>query len=83
MTITPNSTPHQPVRSATKVPFFCNSAVNYHRTAVKMQLMCDQIKSMRNNEQMMNSFGQLSAAVSNQMGQVDTMNMAQNLQTFN
>jgi hypothetical protein len=45
--------------------------------------MCDQIKSMRNNEQMMNSFGQLSAAVSNQMGQVDTMNMAQNLQTFN
>ena len=31
----------------------------------------------------MNTFGQLSHAVSTQMNQVDTMNMAQNMQMFN
>ena len=28
---------------------YFNSALNYTRTAIKMELMCDQIKSMKNN----------------------------------
>lgn len=45
--------------------------------------MCDQIKSMKNNEKMMNTFGQLSHAVSTQMNNIDSVQMAQNLQMFN
>ncbi len=45
--------------------------------------MCDQIKSMKNNEKMMQTFGNLSYAVSAQMNQVDTTKMAENLQMFN
>lgn len=45
--------------------------------------MCDQIKSMKNNEKMMQTFGNLSYAVSAQMNQMDTAKMAENLQMFN
>lgn len=66
-----------------KVIKFNMKALNYHRTAVKMELMCDQIKSMKNNEKMMETFGNLSNAVSTQMNQFDTTKMAENLQMFN
>ena len=74
---------HLPLRREANVNNFIIKALNYQRTAVKMELMCDQIKSMKNNEKMMQTFGNLSQAVSTQMNQVDTTKMAENLQMFN
>lgn len=45
--------------------------------------MCDQVKSMRNNEKMMNDFGQMTQIVSQQMSQMDTTKMYQQMQMFN
>ena len=59
------------------------AALNYQRTAVKMELMCDQIKSMRNNEKMVATFNQMTGLVSQQMGQLDTVKMADQMQMFN
>lgn len=57
--------------------------MNYQRTAIKMDLMCDQVKSMQNNEKMVATFSQMTNLVSQQMGQMDTVGMAQNMQLFN
>lgn len=48
-----------------------------------MELMCDQIKSMQNNEKMVNTFNNMTNLVSQQMNQIDTVKMAENLQRFN
>ena len=57
--------------------------MNYQRTAIKMDLMSDQVKSMQNNEKMVATFSQMTNLVSQQMGQMDTVGMAQNMQLFN
>ncbi len=45
--------------------------------------MCDQVKSMQNNEKMINTFNYMTGMVSQQMGQMDTAKMAENMQLFN
>ena len=45
--------------------------------------MCDQIKSMRNNEKMTQTFTQMTAVVSQQMNQMDTVKMSENMSAFN
>lgn len=45
--------------------------------------MCDQVKSMQNNEKMVNTFNNMTNLVSQQMGQIDTAKMADQLQMFN
>ena len=62
---------------------WCMSVLNYQRTAVKMELMCDQIKSMQNNEKIAQTFTQMTGLVSQQMNQMDTVKMYENMQTFN
>lgn len=74
---------HQLPRKDHKVNRIPNSAINYQRTAIKMQLMCDQVKSMQNNEKMVNTFNNMTNLVSQQMGQIDTAKMADQLQMFN
>ena len=39
---------------------FFDIATNYQLTAIKMELMCDQVKTMRNNEQMVHTFGNMT-----------------------
>jgi len=38
--------------------------------------MCDQVKSMQNNEKMINTFSSMTAMVNQQMSQIDTAKMA-------
>lgn len=45
--------------------------------------MCDQIKTMKNNEKLVMTFNGMSTLVSQQMSQIDTAKMAQNMQLFN
>ena len=45
--------------------------------------MCDQIKSMKNNEKMVQTFSNMTQLVSQQMGQMDTVKMAENMGMFN
>ena len=45
--------------------------------------MCDQIKTMKNNEKLATTFNSMSTLVSQQMSQIDTAKMAQNIQIFN
>ena len=40
-----------------------------------MELMCDQVKSMKNNEQMVNTFSNMTNLVSEQMAQMDNAKM--------
>ena len=75
------SCPHP--KSTTKVFSVLMVALNYQRTAVKMELMCDQVKSMKNNEKMAATFNQMTGLVSQQMGQLDTAKMADQMQMFN
>lgn len=51
-------------------------ALNYQRTAIKMELMCEQVKSMQNNEKTINTFNYMAGIVGQQMGQFDTVKMA-------
>jgi hypothetical protein len=45
--------------------------------------MCDQIKTMKNNEKTVNTFNYMTNIVSQQMNQIDTVKMAENMQLFN
>ena len=45
--------------------------------------MCDQIKTMKNNEKLVMTFNSMSTLVGQQMSQIDTAKMAQNMQLFN
>lgn len=45
--------------------------------------MCDQIKTMKNNEKTVGTFNYMTQLVSQQMGQLDTVKMAENMQLFN
>lgn len=43
---------------------------------MKMEFMCGQIKSMKNNEAFVNAFSNLTQAATNQMGNFDATKMA-------
>lgn len=60
----------------TEGTFVIDIALNYQRTAIKMELMCEQVKSMQNNEKTINTFNYMAGVVSQQMGQFDTVKMA-------
>ena len=45
--------------------------------------MCDQVKSQQNNEKMINTFSSMTTMVTQQMNQIDTAKMAENMQLFN
>lgn len=62
---------------------FFDIATNYQLTAIKMELMCDQVKTMRNNEQMVHTFGNMTRMVSQQMSQMDNAKMFEQMQLFN
>lgn len=51
-------------------------AINFQRTAAKMDIMCDRIKSMKNNEQTVAMFGKMSHAINQQMNSLDAVKMA-------
>lgn len=60
----------------TKVRIIIIQALNFQRTAVKMDIMCDRIKSMKNNETLVNTFGKMAQVVNQQMNNVDAVKMA-------
>ncbi|XP_031505845.1 uncharacterized protein LOC116268266 [Nymphaea colorata] len=62
---------------------FFNLAQNCERTAMKMEFMCGQIKSMRNNEAYINAFSALTQAATQQMGNFDAATMANQMEVFN
>ena len=45
--------------------------------------MCDQVKSMKNNEKMVSTFTNMTNLVNQQMSQIDTASMMQKMQLFN
>ena len=45
--------------------------------------MCDQVKSMKNNEKMVATFTNMAQLVNQQMSQVDSTKMAEQMQMFN
>ena len=45
--------------------------------------MCDQIKSMKNNEKMVATFTNMTQMVNQQMSQIDSTKMAEQMQMFN
>ena len=61
---------------------FKNLALNYQRTAAKMDIMCQRIKSNANNEQLINSFSNLTQVISQQMDQTDMVKMTQSMQSL-
>jgi hypothetical protein len=44
-----------------------------------MDVMCDRIKSMKSNEQIVGMFGKMTQAINQQMNQVDAVQMAQSM----
>ena len=54
-------------------------ALNFQRTAIKMEIMCDRIKSMKANEQMVTMFGKMTQTINQQMNSVDAVQMAQSM----
>lgn len=58
-------------------------ALSTQRIALKMDFMCGQVKSMRSNEQMVNSFSNLTQVASQQMGNFNFEKMATQLDVFN
>lgn len=63
--------------------FNTNSALSTQRIALKMEFMCGQIKSMKTNENFVNSFSQLTQVASQQMGNLNFENMSVQLDQFN
>lgn len=48
-----------------------------------MDIMCDRIKSMKNSENLVAMFGNMSNAINQQMNSVDAVQMAQSMETLN
>ena len=63
-------------KKKTKVHFNLSLAINFQRTAAKMDIMCDRIKSMKNSENLVAMFGKMSNAINQQMNSVDAVQMA-------
>ena len=58
-------------------------SLSTQRIALKMEFMCGQIKSMKTNENFVNSFSQLTQVASQQMGNLNFENMSVQLDQFN
>ena len=41
-----------------------------------MDIMCDRIKSMKANEELVNTFGKMTQVINQQMNQIDAVKMA-------
>lgn len=50
---------------------------------MKMEFMCGQIKTMRNNEAFVNAFSALTGAATQQMGNFDAATMSTQMEQFN
>jgi hypothetical protein len=50
---------------------------------MKMEFMCGQIKSMKNNQDYVNAFSNLTQVASQQMGNFDAATMANQMEVFN
>lgn len=48
-----------------------------------MDIMCDRIKSMKNSENLVAMFGNMTNAINQQMNSVDAVQMAQSMETLN
>lgn len=48
-----------------------------------MDVMCDRIKSMKSNENIVAMFGKMSHVINQQMNSVDAVSMAQSMDTLN
>lgn len=48
-----------------------------------MDIMCDRIKSMKSNENVVAMFGKMSHTINQQMNSLDTMQMATSMETLN
>lgn len=72
----PNSTSWVHPKKRIKVQLFFYEAINFQRTAAKMDIMCDRIKSMKNTEQTVAIFGKMSHAINQQMNSLDAVQMA-------
>ncbi len=59
------------------------SAINFQRTAAKMDIMCDRLKSMKSNEDIVSLFGKMSQSINQQMNSLDAVQMATSMQTLN
>lgn len=59
------------------------SALNLKRTVMKMETVCGKMKSMRMNQEVMETFGNLSAGVASQMAALDMVKMADNVHLLN
>ena len=71
------------LKRKTNVIFKKSLALNFQRTAVKMDIMCDRIKSMKNSENLVAMFGNMTNAINQQMNSVDAVQMAQSMETLN
>ncbi len=63
-------------RKRTNVIIYLTKALNFQRTGVKMDIMCDRIKSMKANEELVNTFGKMTQVINQQMNQIDAVKMA-------
>ncbi len=66
-----------------KVSNLIKKALNFQRTAAKMDIMCDRIKSMKANQNVVAMFGKMSHTINQQMNSLDTINMAASMETLN
>lgn len=48
-----------------------------------MDIMCDRIKSMKNSENLVAMFGNMTNAINQQMNSVDAVQMAQSMENLN
>ncbi len=48
-----------------------------------MDIMCDRLKSMKSNEEIVSLFGKMSQSINQQMNSLDAVQMATSMQTLN
>ena len=71
------------LKRKTNVNRYSLLALNFQRTAIKMDVMCDRIKSMKNTENMVATFGKMTNIINQQLNSVDAVQMAQSMETLN
>ena len=60
-----------------------NKVLSTQRIALKMDYMCGQIKSQRNNEALINNFTQLTNVATHNMGNFNFETMSNQMEMFN
>ncbi len=71
------------LKRKTKVNSYSHLALNFQRTAIKIEVMCDRIKSMKNSENMVGILGKMTNIINQQINSVDAVQMAQSMETLN